>query len=298
MLGGGTMKGRAVPVRYLIPNLLTTAALCCGLAALHFAIREDWNRALLGIGMSALFDALDGRMARLLRVSSRFGAVLDSLSDFLSFGVAPAILIHLWMHGKHAAGLDERLLLLAVSAFALCAALRLARFTSSIPASIPVSMASGVTPKAPPSPLAGRFFTGMPTPAAAGCVLIPVMLDQSRTFDWKLPAWTVIGWAFLIAWLMISRVPMFSFKKVKVRRALIPPLLLIVGLTVASLALDTWLTFTGVCAVYMLLIPVSVWSYHRAAKESGEAPGHRWTAGPSLREQLRELKEMEEKERV
>lgn len=286
MLEGRAMKGKAVPVRYLIPNLLTTAALCCGLAALHFAIREDWNRALLGIGMSALFDALDGRMARLLRVSSRFGAVLDSLSDFLSFGVAPAILIHLWMHGKHATGLDERLLLLAVSAYALCSALRLARFTSSIPTS---------APKAPQSPLAGRFFTGMPTPAAAGCVLIPVMLDQSKTFDWKLPPWTVIAWAFLIAWLMISRVPMYSFKKVRVRRALVPPLLLIAGLTVASLALDTWLTFTGVCAVYILLIPVSVWSHHRAAKAAGEAPGHRWTSGPSLREQLRELKEIEER---
>src|SRR6185295_10381274 len=122
-------REREVPIRRLIPNLLTSTALCCGLAALHFSLRGEWDHACLAVLFSAVFDALDGRAARLLRVSSRFGAVLDSLSDFLSFGVAPAMILYQWQIGKQdLLGKYEFLGVAAVMLFALCSALRLARF--------------------------------------------------------------------------------------------------------------------------------------------------------------------------
>lgn len=231
---------RYVPLRRLVPNFITTAALCCGLASLHFAVKEDWNRALILVTLAAVLDALDGRAARLLRVSSPFGATLDSLADFISFGVAPAFLLYKWQ--LHDAA--EPLGLIACIVFALCNALRLARFTA-------------MDKKGKGSPWGSGYFIGMPAPSAAGAVLIPLFLDVSKK-DWSLPTWLVLVHTLLIAALMVSRVPMFSMKKMKISRRWAVPLMVLFGAIVIAAARDPWLTLGGLALAYLLTIPLSV----------------------------------------
>lgn len=281
-------EARGVPIRYILPNLLTTTALCCGLAAVHFSIKAafgpaadnspqfgDWDRALASVALSAIFDALDGRAARLLRVTSRFGAVLDSLSDFVSFGVAPALMLYLWsLRGEDALGLA------AVVVFTLCSGLRLARFTA---------MASTKTQlPTPQAQVLKGYFAGCPTPAAAGAVLIPIMLAQSRKVAWTMPTWGVIALTFFVAWLMISRRPMFSFKKVRVKKALVVPMLALVGLAVILTAKDPWLGAAALGGLYVASLPLSMLSYHRAMLRAGADRRRSWSAAPPLGEQIRE----------
>ena len=273
------VKRSEVPLAALIPNMLTTLALCCGLASIHFSAKasvlsarltaqgltEDavrgqvlglWERALAAILFSAIFDALDGRAARLLRVTSKFGAVLDSLSDFVSFGVAPALILHQWTLGDVLNHRGPRpmaaLGLLAVTTFALCSALRLARFTAATPAPSPVHKQ------------AQAFFIGMPTPGAAGAVLIPAMLDASPNLNWPFPNapgiadGLVIAYTLLIAFLMISRVPMFSLKKMRVGRVAVAPILVLVAMGVVGMVSDPWLTLSIVAGIYLLSVPFAV----------------------------------------
>lgn len=263
-----------VPIRAIIPNLLTTAALCCGLASLHYSIKSasalslaqpekpEWNLALAAILFSAVFDTLDGRAARLLNVSSRFGAVLDSLSDFVSFGIAPAMLLYLWLR-------DEKqnlshLAVVSLMVFALCSALRLARFTSAL-APNPVSATKN-------NPAMSNYFLGMPTPAAAGAVLIPVMLDCSRAFEWRArDEWIVVTLAFVVSALMISRRKMFAFKKMRIQRRFVAPLLVLVGFAVVMLFLQTWITLACVAAAYLLSLPLSELAYRRALRAAAQS---------------------------
>ena len=265
-----------VPVRLIIPNVLTTVSLCSGLVSMHFALKsalnpgtgERWDLALMAIGVSALFDALDGRAARILRATSRFGAVFDSLSDFLAFGIAPATLLYLW------ALKDSGVLgIAAVMTFILCSGLRLARFTS-------------VLDTKPVRPSLGSFFEGLPTPAAAGSVLIPVMLDASKYVHIKqermnqaaqdfmhniVPA-LIVAHTFLIAFFMISRVPMFSFKKMRIAKTMVVPLMVVVGLLVLALSRDPWLTMSILTAAYLLSVPLSLASYRKAIRQIDAAP--------------------------
>jgi CDP-diacylglycerol--serine O-phosphatidyltransferase len=267
-------KRSELPLAALVPNLLTTLALSCGLASIHFsskaaylmdhgALRDvylpQWERALFAILLSAIFDALDGRAARLLRVTSKFGAVLDSLSDFLSFGVAPAIILHEWTLGslinpqEGGRSIGGMFALIAVTTFAICSALRLARFTSATP---PPAGAALKTSSA--------FFVGMPTPAAAGAVLVPAMLDASPMLNWPeswpksaLP-WLVIAYTLLLAFLMISRIPMFSLKKIRVSRMVVAPLLVLVGILVVLMIFDPWLTISIIAVAYLCSLPAAV----------------------------------------
>lgn len=242
-----------IPVRRIIPSLITSVSLGCGLSSFHFAVRGEWERTLLCLALSALLDTLDGRTARLLRVTSGFGAILDSISDFLCFGVAPAFILHQWLSvGKPPTRMDV-LILAALMGFALCAALRLARFTSAVPAA------------APGEPIAsGKFFAGMPTPAAAGCVLLPVLIEQSRTVEWRLPDWSVVLLTLAISYLMISRWPMFTFKHLRIGRRMLAPLLVLAGVLAILLLKDPWLTLAGICALYLGLIPLSFLAARRA----------------------------------
>lgn len=296
------VRDRAIPIRYIIPNLFTTISLCCGLAALHFSVKAVfgekapggikpayienpdlivtyWDRALAAIILAAIFDSLDGRFARMLRVTSRFGAVLDSLSDFVSFGVAPAFMLYLWSLGQ-----QKFVGIAAVLTFTLCSAMRLARFTSAIPAR------NEPAPK--PSARAGSFFVGMPTPAAAGTVLIPIMLDQSKTLNWDYPHphWSVAAIAFFIAWLMISRRPMYSFKKLRIQRRLVVPILVCIGLFVAGAIMDIWLATAALFTAYVLSLPLAMFHHHRMATrealEAGQTPVGTWSAGPRLSDSI------------
>ena len=244
-----------IPLRRLLPNLLTTVSLCSGLASLHFALQGDWDRALSAIAVAAIFDALDGGAARLLKATSKFGAVLDSLSDFLSFAVAPALILHQWMLKEaEAPGLA------ATMTFVLCGALRLARFTSAAP-----------LPSA--SPFA-RFFVGLPTPAAAAIVLIPVMIETSRTIAYTMSPWLVIAHTLFIAWLMISKRPCYSLKKLRIRRALVLPLMIGLGLVVVAASKDVWLTGLALASIYLLTIPLSILSHRSIKTRVGEVSAH------------------------
>ncbi|QOI99828.1 MAG: phosphatidylcholine/phosphatidylserine synthase [Phycisphaeraceae bacterium] len=274
-----TSSRQHVPFRRIVPNMLTTVSLCSGLASIHYALKAGaiphtpenaaqieslWKTSMMAIGVAAVFDLLDGRAARLLKASSRFGAVLDSLSDFLSFGVAPALLLHQWMLRDHGA-----LGMAAVLVFVLCAALRLARFTAM--------------PKQPAwrSGFA-KFFSGLPTPAAAGAVLVPPMLNVAKYFPIQsgkvsdtvmgvfesVEPSLVVGNTFLVAILMISRVPMFSFKKFAVHRSAVVPLMVAIGLVVLALFRDPWLTVPVIVWAYLFSTALSVRSYRRVVAES------------------------------
>ena len=271
-------KRPEVAIAALIPNMLTTLALSCGLASIHFSItaavlRERllhtdpanadtatmhlWEKALAGVLLSAVFDALDGRAARLLRVTSKFGTVLDSLSDFVSFGVAPALVLHQWtlagLVGDPSSRLARIAGLLPVMTFAICSGMRLARFTAA-------------TEKPKPS-VPSNYFEGLPTPAAAGIVLVPAALAASGTINWTPPTWLVVVYTLLIAFLMISRVPMFALKSLKVGRKWIVPILLLVVLGVVMIINDVWLTIAVISLTYLASTPLAIVGYmrHRAA---------------------------------
>ena len=263
-------RQRDVPLRLIIPNLLTTMGLCSGLISIHFTLKPDaadFDRAVGAIMIAAVFDMLDGRAARLLRASSKFGTVLDSLSDFLCFGVAPAILLHQWMLRRPdlqpVGRPTEAFVLAAILLFALCSALRLARFTAA--AEPPKTDAAGHPIK--PSPLASKFFVGMPTPAAAAAVLIPVMLKESKLVADAPHTIAIVCYTFAIAWLMVSRQPMFSFKKLRISRPLVVPLMLAVGVWFVLAAKDFWLAIAAIAGSYLLTLPVSLWSYHQTVKQ-------------------------------
>ena len=292
-------KRGTVPVRHIIPNLITTVSLCCGLASIHFTLKPDWDRAILCVILAAVFDALDGRAARLLKATSPFGAVLDSLADFLSFGVAPAVLLHQWLLKEQ----GDVFGLAAVMTFALCSALRLARFTAAVKPTKPATGAGSLpTPDEQRAALIGsKFFVGMPTPAAAAAVLIPPMLMYSKVVGEKVrvffgiaepiagpgrmvidvPAqptsafitWTVIIYTFLIAYLMVSRFPMFSFKKVRINARAVVPLLLAVGLLVGLAVKDTWLMVSVVAGAYLCSLPLAVMVHKRIVRRPVEAGG-------------------------
>ncbi|MFZ2874661.1 MAG: CDP-alcohol phosphatidyltransferase family protein [Phycisphaerales bacterium] len=223
----------------LIPNILTTLALCSGLLALHYTLKENTERAMAAVVIAGVFDALDGRAARLLRVTSTFGAVLDSLSDFLAFGVAPAFIVHQWLGGP-GSKMFGGFALAAALCYALCTALRLARFTSG-----PSKSEKGVE----------KHFEGMPSPAAAGAVLVPPMLAHSSVVSWTAPPWAVIIWTFTVAALMICRVPMFSLKAVMLGRRAVAPVLVLVGIGVVGMVRDAWLTLVCLSGLYVASIP-------------------------------------------
>jgi len=231
-------------VNRMVPNVLTLLALCAGMTAIRFAMGGNFEMAVFAIIAAGIFDGLDGRMARLLKATSSFGAELDSLSDFVSFGVAPAAVLYLWtLSDLH--GLGWAIVLL----FAVCCALRLARFNTETSAELPS--------------YAAPFFTGAPAPAGAGLVMVPMFLS----FEWGdwlfrspfLNAVTVTG----IALLMISKVPTVSLKRIRIPHHLVVPTLLGFGVATAFLTTEPWLTLTAVGIIYVSSIPLTIRSYYR-----------------------------------
>lgn len=242
------LRGPRIPglsINRLIPNILTVLALCAGLTSIRFALHSKWEEAVTSILLAAILDGLDGRVARLLQGTSKFGAELDSLSDFVCFGVAPALVLYLWtMQG--AGGFGWAMVLL----YAVCCVLRLARFNTMIG-----------QPDLPS--YAYNFFTGVPAPAGAGLVLLPLV--ASFQFGQGFFAKPLVVALFLggVSFLMISTVPTFSFKKVRVPNAWVLPLLLLVGLFTAFLVTEPWATLTALGLVYLAMIPISVRSFRR-----------------------------------
>lgn len=253
-----------MPLAALVPNMLTTLAVCCGLASVHFALLERWERALAAIVLAAIFDVLDGGAARLLRVQSPFGAVLDSLSDFLAFGIAPAVIMHQWLLNAPSTRPQDALELVSVMVFALCAALRLARFTAqahtqAMRAAAEAWAGGAATTQQTKRP--SMFFSGMPTPAGAGVALIPAMLaasDDVSYFGWNIPGWVVAVHLLITGVLMVSTIPMFAVKGIRISRKLVAPLLIGV-VTLATLTMvSPWLTIASLAGLYILSVPVAI----------------------------------------
>lgn len=228
----------------MIPNILTLLALCAGMTAIRLALTQRFEAAVTAIIIAGVLDGLDGRIARLLKGISSFGAQLDSLSDFVSFGVAPALLLYVWtMSQLH--GIGWALVLL----FGVCCALRLARFNTQIGAELP--------------PFAYNFFTGVPAPAGAGLVMLPMMLWFETGIDlFRSPYLSAVVLAGVGA-LMTSRIPTFSFKRFRVPRELVLPVLLVIGALAAFLTTEPWGTLLAIGLLYLVSIPISIRAYRR-----------------------------------
>ncbi|WP_240046797.1 CDP-alcohol phosphatidyltransferase family protein [Paracraurococcus ruber] len=250
----------------LVPNILTMLGLCAGLTAIRVALDAQWEKAAVLIVVAGAIDGLDGRIARMLKGTSRFGAEFDSLSDFLCFGVAPALVLYMWtLHDARGIGFAPCLL------FAVCSALRLARFNASI-VDAPALPLTGPPPK---PAYAQNFFTGVPAPAGAGLALFP--LFAALTFEgWDLPglAAAVRHPAFvgpllvLVGGLMVSTLPTWSFKNFKVPAEYVLPLLLGIGAYVAVLLTEPWAALAAAGFIYGGMLFFSARSYARLKREA------------------------------
>jgi CDP-diacylglycerol---serine O-phosphatidyltransferase len=243
---------RGIPLRAVVPNAVTALALCVGLTGVRFAIAEEWDRAVLAIIIAAVLDGMDGRIARWLNGQSRFGAELDSLSDVIAFGVSPAIIIHLW-----ALQYWPRFGWVFALAYAVCAALRLARFNANIDVEDQPHKSAG-------------FLTGVPAPAAAGLMLLPLYLWMASDHEWTWlrEIYVVAPWAALVAFLMISSVATFSWTSfLRLRSGFRLGAILLIALVGGALLSAPWPTLSVAAIIYTLLIPVSMMSYAKIRRQ-------------------------------
>lgn len=242
----GKRPVRNVGLAWMLPNLLTISALLCGMSAIRFAFQDRWEAAVLMVAVAGVLDALDGRMARILKVSSEFGAQLDSLSDMVVFGVVPSIILYLWV-------LEDggRIAWTACMFYTACCGLRLARFNSEL----------HETPA-----WAANYFVGIPSPAAAFLALVPLV--ASFRFDWPvLQSWPEVAlWLAVVGAGAISTVPTFAGKKMKLPRAMVLPMMGLFALIVAVLVSRPWETWVVLALAYIALIPLSVLRFARVKK--------------------------------
>ncbi len=253
---------RGIPLRALVPNAITALALCFGLTGIRFAIaaaggsgtEADWEKAIGAIVIAGLLDGLDGRIARLLKAQSRFGAELDSLSDVIAFGVSPAIILYLWSLQSF-----PQFGWIFALAFVVCAALRLARFNAQIDVEDQPHKSAG-------------FLTGIPAPAGAGAAFLPLYLWIITDNPWFREPVLVACWLGLIAILMISNVATFSWGLVRVRRTIRLEAILLVALVGTALFSDPWFTLAVITIGYMALIPFSVWRYAKLKRAQALKP--------------------------
>ncbi|MGO8737779.1 CDP-diacylglycerol--serine O-phosphatidyltransferase [Rhodoblastus sp.] len=247
---------RSLPLRFVVPNVVTLLALCAGLTAIRFAADGRYEIAVLAILAAAVLDGMDGRIARALKGSSRFGAELDSLADFIDFGVAPALLLFFWsLHTLKTVGWT------AVLIFAIAAALRLARFNVMID-----------DPNKPA--WSARFFTGMPAPAGAIVVMLPLYLQMSFNLpDSRWQTALVAAYVVFVAGLMVSRIPHYSGKHIgRVPRDIFILVLFAVAAILVLLASFPAEMLIVVSLAYLALIPFSVRAYRRLAEQDAAAP--------------------------
>ncbi|MGB9368093.1 MAG: phosphatidylcholine/phosphatidylserine synthase [Xanthobacteraceae bacterium] len=235
---------RQIPVRRLVPNVITLLALCAGLTGIRLAFEGRYELALAAIVFAAMLDAVDGRIARMIKGTSRFGAELDSLADFVNFGVAPGLILHMW-------GLKDfgNLGWIAAMVFAICASLRLARFNVQIE-----------DPNRPS--WAGNFFTGMPAPAGAITVLLPMYVGF---LGLHVPVTVTLIYTLAIAALMVSRLPVLSGKQMgnRVPPEMVLPVIVVAVLFIALLVSYPWELLSAGTVVYLACLPLGWWSRQR-----------------------------------
>jgi CDP-diacylglycerol--serine O-phosphatidyltransferase len=237
----------SMPLVGLLPNLVTIIGLCAGLSAIRFAMEGDWVRAVSLLLFAGFLDGIDGRLARFLNSSSDFGAQLDSLIDFVNFGVVPGFLIYLWINSSvNVVGFDWGFVLF----FAICMSLRLARFNVAL------------SEKEKNPILTKYFFQGIPAPCGAAMAILPLILyfefGGGHFFtDPKI----VLSYCFTLSVLVASTIPTISIKKIPIKNEFVYLTLLILGLITVGLLVKPWLTLAIIGVIYGLSIPVTTFFY-------------------------------------
>jgi CDP-diacylglycerol--serine O-phosphatidyltransferase len=243
-------------MRAVVPNAITAAALCSGLTGVRFAIAGDYEKAVLAVILAGLLDGIDGRIARLLKAQSRFGAELDSLADSLSFGMAPALVLFLW-------SLQDlpRFGWFASLAFAICCALRLARFNAQIDVDEQPHKSAG-------------FLTGVPAPVGAGLAFLPLYLWIATGDEVFRQPLLVAAWTVVTAFLMISNLATLSWSSIRPGRNVRLEVIALVGIVFAALLLEPWWTLAGITVIYLALMPLGYLRYARVKRlrDSRKAP--------------------------
>lgn len=246
-----------ITLRAMVPNAITAVALCLGLTGVRFAIGGEWDKALGSIVLAGVLDGFDGRIARLLRAESRFGAELDSLADNIAFGTAPALVLFLWALNE-----APRFGWIAALALAVCCALRLARFNSRIDAIEQPHKSAG-------------FNTGVPAPAGAGLAFVPMYLwlvlpdEGAREFVRSWPV--VMAWTLFIAALLISSIPTYGWTSIRLRRSNRLFAIAFAALLVTALVIEPWWTLLAICAVYFICLPFASASYAKIRRRRASA---------------------------
>jgi CDP-diacylglycerol--serine O-phosphatidyltransferase len=242
-------------LRAVLPNAITAAALCSGLTGVRFAINGNWQMALFAIILAGMLDGIDGRIARLLKAQSRFGAELDSLADSLSFGMAPALVMFLW-------SLQDlpRFGWFASLAFAICCALRLARFNARIDMEEQPHKSVG-------------FLTGVPAPIGAGLAFLPMYLWIATGNDLFREPVPVAIWMVAIAALMISNLATLSWTSIRPRRSIRLEAIALAGMVFAALLTEPWWTLAALSLVYLALMPLGIVRYARIRQQRPRASG-------------------------
>lgn len=244
---------RRIPFRAMAPNAVTVLALCSGLSGAFFAIRGEWEKALAAIVIAGVLDGIDGRIARLLRADSKFGAELDSLSDNIAFGTAPALILFLWsLQDAPKFGWTAAL------ALAVCCALRLARFNARLDAAEQPHKSAG-------------FNTGVPAPAGAGIAFVPVFLWLVTGSAWFRAWYVVMPWTLFVALLMISSIPTYSWSSIRIRSGWRLFALLVIALVGAALLTAPWYTLLVVAAGYLAMIPLALAAYAKVKRRRATA---------------------------
>ncbi len=249
MNGAQRRPVRGLPLRAVAPNAVTALALCSGLTGIRFAISADWQLAVTMIMIAGVLDGLDGRIARMVRGESRFGAELDSLSDAISFGVSPGLILYLWSLNAL-----PQLGWLCALVFAVFCALRLARFNAAIDTTDQPHKSAG-------------FLTGIPAPAGAGLAMLPLYLWFWTGEAVFRSAWIVAPWIAFVAVLMVSSIATFSWSSFRLRSSIRFEAIAAVVLVGAALVSAPWHTLTLVSAVYLASMPISMRSYARIKRQ-------------------------------
>ena len=233
---------------HLLPNAITVLALCSGLSAVQFALIGRFELSVAAGGVAALLDALDGRIARLLDATSKLGAELDSLADCVAFGVAPALVMYVWRLEGYQLGWVTALV------YAVCTALRLARFNTL------------TDDEDEERPYAKEFFVGIPAPAGALTIGLPLYLELYVGPGWWSAPMTVGIWTLLVGAGMVSRLPTLSLKSVRVSPSLLVPLLVGVALAAAVVITEPFLALALMAGCYLALLPYTIYRYRWLAR--------------------------------
>jgi CDP-diacylglycerol--serine O-phosphatidyltransferase len=244
---------REQPLNRLFPNMITIAGLCCGLSSLRFAMLDKWELAVAFILAAAIIDGMDGRVARMLGATSNFGAQLDSLSDFVCFGVCPALLMYMWqLHDIKGMGWA------VVLFFAVCAALRLARFNTML-----------YDDKK--QPWEKQFFVGVPAPAGGILCLLPLIIALQIDGDFSLPPAFAACHMLLVGTLMASRIPTFAGKHIRIKHETILPFMIIGSFLLVLFLIEPWLFVTLVSIAYLVSIYFSIRKYRGLKAKTNHA---------------------------